>query len=155
MTAILLLALLLAGTATYIKWGIHAVAQGISPWWFVAGAPVAYLAPVILLVTAWFAVSWIWRTPRPPHAQLDFVGSVRLFSGEVLAVAISWPLMALHRLVIRDPAPAAAARLASCWCVTAWEAWSGGRTFGNVGPRASNGSLPSERRITAASSPER
>ena len=110
MTAILLLALLLAGTSTYIRWAIYCVAQGASPWWFVAGAPFAYLAPVVVLVSAWFALSWIWRTPRPPNAQLDFTGSVRLFIGEVLAVAISWPLIALHRLVIRDPAPAPAQR---------------------------------------------
>jgi predicted alpha/beta hydrolase family esterase len=106
MTAILLLALLLAGTSTYIGWAIHFVAQGASPWWFVAGAPFAYLAPVAVLVSAWFVLSWIWRTPRPPNAQLDFAGSVRLFVGEVLAVAMSWPLIALHRLVIRDPVPA-------------------------------------------------
>jgi len=110
MTAILLFALLLAGASTYVRWAIFCVAQGASPWWFVAGAPFAYLAPVAVLVSAWFAVSWIWRTPRPPDAQLDFAGSVRLFIGEVLAVAISWPLIALHRLVIRDPAPAPAQR---------------------------------------------
>jgi triacylglycerol esterase/lipase EstA (alpha/beta hydrolase family) len=108
MTAILLLALLLAGASTYIRWALHEVAQGASPWWFVAGAPVAYLAPVVVLVSVWFALSWIWRTPRPSNAQLDFAGSVQLFIGEVLAVAMSWPLMALHRLVIRDPDPAPA-----------------------------------------------
>jgi triacylglycerol esterase/lipase EstA (alpha/beta hydrolase family) len=106
MTAILLLALLLAGTSTYVRWAVDCVAQGASPWWFVAGAPFAYLAPVAVLVSAWFALSWIWRTPRPPNAQLDFAGGVRLFVGEVLAVAMSWPLIALHRLVIRDPLPA-------------------------------------------------
>jgi pimeloyl-ACP methyl ester carboxylesterase len=108
MTAILLLALLLAGASTYITWAVLCVAQGASPWWFIAGAPFAYLAPVVVLVSAWFALSWIWRTPRPPNAQLDFAGSVRLFIGEVLAVAISWKLIALHRLAIRDPAPALA-----------------------------------------------
>ncbi|HEV2040047.1 MAG TPA: hypothetical protein VGT81_08380, partial [Casimicrobiaceae bacterium] len=108
MTAILLLALLLAGASTYIQWALHDVAQGASPWWFVAGVPFAYLAPVVVLVSAWFALSWIWRTPRPSNAQLDFAGSVRLFLGEVLAVAMSWPLIALHRLAIRDPAPAPA-----------------------------------------------
>ena len=108
MTAILLLALLLAGASTYVLWALHEVAQGASPWWFVAGAPFAYLAPVVVLVSAWFALSWVWRTPRPPSAQLDFAGSVRLFIGEVLAVAMSWPLIALHRLAIRDPAPAPA-----------------------------------------------
>jgi len=104
----LLLALLLAGASTYIRWALHSVAEGTSPWWFVAGAPFAYLAPVVVLVSAWFALAWIWRTPRPSNAQLDFAGSIRLFIGEVLAVAISWPLIALHRLAIRDPAPSPA-----------------------------------------------
>ena len=110
MTAILLFSLLLAGASTYSMWALHEVAQGASPWWFVAGAPLAYLAPVAVLVSVWFALSWIWRTPRPSNAQLDFAGSVRLFIGEVMAVAMSWPLIALHRLVIRDPAPAPAQR---------------------------------------------
>jgi predicted alpha/beta hydrolase family esterase len=106
MTAILLLALLVAGMSIYVEWAIHWIEQGASPWWFVAGAPLGYLAPVAVLVTVSFVLSWIWRTPRPPGARLDFAGSVRLFIGEVLAVAISWPLMALHRLLIRDPLPA-------------------------------------------------
>ena len=109
MTAILLFALLVAGIAHYVQWAIHRVAQGAPPWWFVAGAPVAYFAPVVLLVTASFVLSWIWRTPRSPAAQLDLAGTVRLFVGEVLAVAASWPLIAFHRLVIHDPIPAPAA----------------------------------------------
>jgi triacylglycerol esterase/lipase EstA (alpha/beta hydrolase family) len=108
MTAILLLAVLVAGISVYVEWAIHWIEQGASPWWFIAGAPVAYLAPVAVLVTVSFVLSWIWRTPRPPGARLDFAGSVRLFIGEVWAVAISWPLMALHRLLIRDPLPAPA-----------------------------------------------
>jgi pimeloyl-ACP methyl ester carboxylesterase len=110
MTAIFLLVLLIAGASHYIRWAIHCVAQGSSPWWFVAGAPVAYLAPIAVLVSASFALTWIWRTPRPPGTRLDFAGSVRLFTGEVLAVAISWPSMALHRLLVRDPAPAPSQR---------------------------------------------
>ena len=108
MTAIFLLALLIIGTTNYVRWGLHCVAQGAPPWWFVAGAPVAYLAPVVLLVTVSFVLSWIWRTPRPPQAQLDLAGMARLFIGEVFAVAASWPLIALHRLVMRDPDPAPA-----------------------------------------------
>ena len=108
MTAIFLLALLIAGTSHYVRWAIHGVADGASPWWFVAGAPVVYFAPVVLLVATSFALSWIWRTPRPPQAQLDLAGMARLFVGEVLAVAASWPLIALHWLVMRDPVPAPA-----------------------------------------------
>jgi pimeloyl-ACP methyl ester carboxylesterase len=108
MTAIFLLALLIAGATHYVRWAIHSVAHGSPPWWFLAGAPVAYLAPIIVLVGASFVLTWIWRTPRQPGMQLDFAGCVRLFFGEVLAVAMSWPLMALHRLVMRDPGPAPA-----------------------------------------------
>jgi pimeloyl-ACP methyl ester carboxylesterase len=108
MTAIFLLALMIAGATHYVRWAIHCVALGAPPWWFVAGAPVAYFAPIVVLVAVSFALTWIWRTPRQPRMQLDFAGCVRLFFGEVLAVAMSWPLMALHRLVMRDPAPAPA-----------------------------------------------
>lgn len=106
MTALLLLALLVGGGSAYALWAAHFVARGVPAWWFILGAPIAYLAPVLLLVSVWFGVAWVWRTPRPAHAQLDAAGSLRLFFGEVLAVAISWPLIALHRLFIRDRVPA-------------------------------------------------
>jgi pimeloyl-ACP methyl ester carboxylesterase len=110
MTAFLLFVLLVAGTAGYVSWAKHAIAAGASLWWFVVGAPVAYLAPVLLLVGLWFLLSWIWRTPRPPTARLDATGCVRLYVTEVLAVAWSWPLIIAHRLLMRDPAPASCAR---------------------------------------------
>src|SRR5437879_10848913 len=102
MASLILLALLVAGGSAYVYWAAHWIAQGMPAWWFLLAAPFAYFAPVVLLVSIWFGLTWIWRTPRPPHARLDFAGSVRLFIGEVLAVAISWPLIALHRLFIRD-----------------------------------------------------
>jgi triacylglycerol esterase/lipase EstA (alpha/beta hydrolase family) len=103
MTAILLLALLAVGVSVYSQWAMQWVSQGAPAWWFIVGAPVAYFAPVVLLVSIWFALAWIWRTPRPREAQLDLAGSLKLFLGEVLAVGVSWPLMALHRLFMRDP----------------------------------------------------
>ncbi len=110
MTALLLFVLLVAGGAGYVSWAKHAIAQGAPSWWFVVGAPVAYLAPVALLVALWFLLAWIWRTPRPPTARLDVAASVRMFVDEVLTVGVSWPLMALHRLLMRDPAPAPCTR---------------------------------------------
>jgi triacylglycerol esterase/lipase EstA (alpha/beta hydrolase family) len=74
------------------------------------GAPIAYLMPVVLLVALWFLIAWIWRTPRPPGAQLGAARSMRMFVDEVLAIGVSWPLMVLHRLVMRDPAPVPCAR---------------------------------------------
>jgi triacylglycerol esterase/lipase EstA (alpha/beta hydrolase family) len=110
MTALLLFVLLVAGGAGYVSWAKHAIAQGAPLWWFVVGAPVAYLAPVVLLVALWFLLSWIWRTPRPPAARLGAAGCVRLYVKEVLAVASSWPLIIAHRLLMRDPPPARCAR---------------------------------------------
>jgi triacylglycerol esterase/lipase EstA (alpha/beta hydrolase family) len=101
---------LCAGAAGYVSWAKHLVADGAPAWWFVAGAPLAYLAPVMALVALWMLTAWIWRTPRPPEARLGMRGAMRLYIGEVLAVAASWPLMAFHRLLVRDPAPRPAAR---------------------------------------------
>lgn len=110
MTAFLLFVLLVAGGAGYVSWAKHAIAQGAPLWWYVVGAPMAYLAPVALLVALWFLLAWIWRTPRPPSARLGVAASVRMYVDEVLTVAASWPLMVLHRLLMRDPARAPCAR---------------------------------------------
>ncbi|HXX85533.1 MAG TPA: alpha/beta fold hydrolase [Casimicrobiaceae bacterium] len=110
MTALITITLLVAGVWAYVRWAAHSIAHGVSVWWFVAGAPVAYLAPAIILTAAWFAAAWLWRTPRPPQTRLDLAGSVRLYVLETLTLAGSWPLLALHRLIIHDPPPAHATR---------------------------------------------
>jgi triacylglycerol esterase/lipase EstA (alpha/beta hydrolase family) len=108
MTAIALLLLMLAGAAGYVSWADYRVAQGDPAWWFVAAAPLAYLLPVLVLVSVWFTLSWFWRTPRPPEYRLGPVACARLFLGEVGAVSLSWPLMVVHRLLIADPVAAPA-----------------------------------------------
>lgn len=108
MTAISLLLLMAAGAAGYLFWAQDRIAQGDPAWWFFAAAPLAYLLPVLVLVSIWFMLSWIWRTPRPLQFRLGPVACARLFLGEAFAVALSWPLLVLHRLLIRDPPPAPA-----------------------------------------------
>ncbi|MGH8714908.1 MAG: lipase family alpha/beta hydrolase [Casimicrobiaceae bacterium] len=110
MTAIWLFLLLIAGASGYVSWASHRIAQGDPAWWYVAIAPIAYLLPVLLLAAVWFTLSWIWRTPRPPGHRLGPGGFARLFCGEVGAIALSWPLMILHRALIRDPKPRSAAQ---------------------------------------------
>jgi predicted alpha/beta hydrolase family esterase len=110
MTAVLLLVALVAGASWYVGWAWHWIAHGVAAWWFVVGAPIAYFSPAFVLVSIWFAESWIWRTPRPPEARLGFGSAVRLYLTEIWTVGLSWPLIALHRLLIRDPAPAPAER---------------------------------------------
>jgi triacylglycerol esterase/lipase EstA (alpha/beta hydrolase family) len=109
-TALILLVLLAAGFVGYISWAEHHIAHGVAVWWFVAGAPIAYFAPAIVLVAIWFLVTWIWRTPRPPEARLGLIATLRLFFEEVWALGLSWPLMALHRLLMHDPPAARATR---------------------------------------------
>jgi len=108
MTAIALLLLLTAGAAGYVSWVDYRIAHGDPAWWYVAGAPLAYLVPVLVLASVWFTLSWIWRTPRAPEHRLGPAACARLFLGEVGAVALSWPLMVAHRLLIVDPTPAPA-----------------------------------------------
>ncbi len=108
MTAFLLFVALVAGVAAYVSWALHWVAQGAAAWWFIVGAPIVYFVPAFVLVTLWFALSWIWRTPRAPETRLGFAATLRLYLTEIWAVAVSWVLMALHRLLIHDPVPAPA-----------------------------------------------
>ncbi|TMG84473.1 MAG: alpha/beta fold hydrolase, partial [Betaproteobacteria bacterium] len=110
MTALLLLVAFIAGAAWYVGWASHWIAQGAAAWWFVVGAPLAYLSPALLLVTMWFVESWVWRTPRPPKARLGFGAALRLYLTEIWTVGLSWPLMVLHRLLIHDPVAAPAER---------------------------------------------
>jgi triacylglycerol esterase/lipase EstA (alpha/beta hydrolase family) len=110
MTALLLFVAFAAGLTAYVNWARHAIADGAAAWWFVAGAPIAYFAPAVLLVTLWFALAWIWRTPRPPEARLGVAATLRLYFVEIWTVGKSWLFMVLHRLLIHDPAPAPAQR---------------------------------------------
>ena len=110
MTAFLLLVLFVAGLGAYVSWSSHWVAHGAPAWWFLAGAPIAYFAPAVVLVTLWFALAWIWRTPRPPQAQLGVVAALRAYFVEIWTVGKSWSFMVLHRALIRDPVPAPARR---------------------------------------------
>lgn len=103
MTAFFLLIALAFGISAYIGWAAREIAHGASVWGFVVAAPIVYFAPAILLVSVWFVLTWIWRTPRPPEARIGPMATVRLFFTEVWTLGASWPLMAFHRLIMRDP----------------------------------------------------
>ena len=103
MTAFLLLVALAVGISAYVGWAVREIAHGDAVWGFVVAAPIVYFAPAILLVSVWFVLTWIWRTPRPPEARIGPMATVRLFLIEVWTLGASWPLMAFHRLFMRDP----------------------------------------------------
>ena len=103
MTAFFLLVALAVGVSAYVGWAAREIAQGASAWGFVVAAPIVYFAPAFILVSAWFVLAWIWRTPRPRDARIGPMATVRLFLTEVWTLGASWPLMAFHRLIMRDP----------------------------------------------------
>ena len=52
--------------ALYVRAAAIAVGNGANPWWYVAGAPIVYLAVLASITLIWFAVAWLFRSPRPP-----------------------------------------------------------------------------------------
>jgi triacylglycerol esterase/lipase EstA (alpha/beta hydrolase family) len=108
-TAIALWLIFASAVASFLGWAVWAVGQGVNPWWFVAAAPLAAAAIPVALATVYFALAWVFRTPRPPEHRIGCAASARLLANEVAAIALSWPRMALFRWLTRDPAPAPAA----------------------------------------------
>jgi triacylglycerol esterase/lipase EstA (alpha/beta hydrolase family) len=110
MTALFLQIALVAGVSAYVGWAAREIAHGAAAWAFVAAAPIVYFAPAIVLVGVWSTLTWIWRTPRPPEARIGPMATARLFLTEVWTLGVSWPLMALHGLFMRDPHAAPSTR---------------------------------------------
>ena len=107
-TAIILAALVAAGSVTYGAWASVAIAHGAPLWPFVVGIPFAYLAVPLLLTIFWFALAWWFRAKRPVNVRLALPARVVMFGGEFWALARSAPRMILYRWLMPDPAPAPA-----------------------------------------------
>ena len=109
MTAIALWILGGGGLALYAGWAATAVAGGASPWRYAAGLPLLYLAVLCAITLGWFALAWIFRSPRPPDLRIGFAATVRLVLDEMRAIGRSGPRMAFYRWLMPEPAPAPAA----------------------------------------------
>jgi len=96
------------GLALYAGWAATAVAGGASPWPYIAGLPLLYLAMLLAITLLWFALAWIYRSTRPPELRIGFTATIRLFWDELRAIGRSGPRMALCRWLMREPAPAPA-----------------------------------------------
>jgi len=106
-TAIVLWLVVGSAVVAYAQWAAAAVVHGASPFWYVAGAIVAYPLFITAVTGFWFALAWLFRAQRPAHARLGIAGSARLFANEALAIA-RFPRMALYRWLIREPDPVSA-----------------------------------------------
>ena len=107
-TAVSLALAVLAGAAAYVIWAAHEIALGADILWFIAGAPFAALAIPAFLTLLWLTISWLYRARRPAAARIAFIGLLRLYRGELLAIAGSVPRMILYRWLVPDPVPAPA-----------------------------------------------
>src|SRR5262249_20301670 len=82
---------------------------GLAAPWLVVGALAVCLALPFVVAALSFTLAWIFRTPRPPSFTIGPLASLRMFVGEVSAIARSHPRMALGWWLMRDPAPQPAA----------------------------------------------
>ena len=108
-TAIVLWLVIGGGLAAYAAWAASSVAHGAAWLGFVLAAPLVYLVVVLFFTVQWFALAWIFRSPRPQDVRLGLAATLRLVWTEFVAIAGSGFRMALYRWLVRDPAPAPAA----------------------------------------------
>ena len=107
-TAIILAAMVAAGTAAYGAWAYCAVADGARLWPFIVGIPLAYLAVPLLATISWFALAWWFRAERPGDLHLALWPQILMFGREFRALARSIPRMILYRWLMPEPRPAPA-----------------------------------------------
>jgi pimeloyl-ACP methyl ester carboxylesterase len=108
-TAIALGALIVGGVAAYVAAAALAAAHGVSPWWFVAGLPVAWNAIPFVFTALWFSLAWRFGVQAPDAVSLSSGERARLFWREMRALSRSGMRMALYRWLMRDPPPEPAA----------------------------------------------
>jgi len=108
-TAITLWLVLGGGTLAYIGWAATEVGEGAPAWPFAVGLPLLYLALILFSTLLYFALAWGFRAPRPEHARIGRMHTVRLIWREFRTIAGSAPRMMLYRWLVPEPAPAPAA----------------------------------------------
>ena len=83
-------------------WASAEVAAGASPWTYAVAFVLGYAALVLALTLTFFALAWIWRSPRPHDARIGPAGTARLLWNEYAALLGASPRMILYRLLVRD-----------------------------------------------------
>ena len=96
---------LLGALAGFGWWASAEVAAGASPWTYVAAFVLGYAALVLALTLVFFALAWIWRSPRPHDARVGPAGTARLLWNEYAALLGASPRMILYRLLVPDDPP--------------------------------------------------
>ncbi len=69
--------------------------------WILA-APLLYVAGIATMTAIYFALAWIFRSPRPPEARIGLRGTLRLAWQEFRTLAGAAPRMMLYRRLVPD-----------------------------------------------------
>jgi triacylglycerol esterase/lipase EstA (alpha/beta hydrolase family) len=104
-TAISLWIVYVGAVALYLRAAMNGIARGANPWRYVAGAPLVYLAILGSIALLWFALAWVFRSPRPKAMRIGLGATLRLFWDEMWAIAASSRHMAMYRFLPGDPPP--------------------------------------------------
>ena len=107
--AVTLVVVYALGAVLYLAFAVHALAHGTPATALVAGVFGAYFAVPFVAVVWWFALAWIYRSPRPPDKRIGVAATIRLFTDEVWSVAGSPIRMGILWWRMREPASAPAA----------------------------------------------
>jgi pimeloyl-ACP methyl ester carboxylesterase len=108
-TAVVLWSISIGGVALYAAWAAPALTRGVSLWIVVAGALAIYFALVAVFMAVYFAIAWVWRSPRPPPMRIGVRKTLRLVWREYRALTGAAKRMMFYRLLLKEPKAAPAA----------------------------------------------
>ncbi|HEV2219072.1 MAG TPA: hypothetical protein VGV08_00810, partial [Casimicrobiaceae bacterium] len=75
-------------------------AGSVAAW--ILGAPLLYFAGIAAMTAVYFALAWIFRSPRPPEARIGLRRTLRLAGQEFRTLAGAAPRMMLYRRLVPD-----------------------------------------------------
>ena len=93
------------GVLAYAWWASRGIAAGTPAWTYAAGFVLGYAALVFAMTLLYFALAWIWRSPRPRELRLGFAATVRLVRNEFFALLGAGPRMMFFRVLVPDDPP--------------------------------------------------
>ena len=105
-TAATLWVSVLAVGFAYALAAARSIAAGGSPAAWIVGAALLYACAIAAMTAIYFALAWIYRSPRPPDMRLGPRQTLRLAWHEFWSLAGAAPRMMLYRALVPDPAPA-------------------------------------------------
>ena len=92
----------LAASLGYALIAARSLRTGGSVAAWILAAPLLYLAGIAAMTAVYFALAWIFRSPRPPEARIGLRDTLRLAWHEFRTLAGAAPRMMLYRRLVPD-----------------------------------------------------